>query len=73
MFGFMLFNKKPGVNVYVHDGRYDIIDKPTFRNRWLAELLMRQGGINESVPDGMYNFNARIRGFKIIMDLDRMD
>lgn len=46
------------VTVIVSEGRYDIIDEPTPRKQFLADLLMAIGGINETVPLGTYKFNA---------------
>lgn len=46
------------VTVLVTEGRYDIVDAPTPRNHYLAQLLMSMGGVNETVPLGTYKFNA---------------
>lgn len=46
------------VTVHVTSERYDIIDVPTPRNQYLAQMLMAIGGINESVEPGTYHFNV---------------
>ena len=59
----MLYLKPPDsdltpVTVHVTSERYDIIDVPTPRNMYLANMLMAMGGINESVSPGTYHFNV---------------
>jgi hypothetical protein len=56
--------------VHVTPDRWDSYGTPTYRSKFLFQLLKKTGGINESVPPGWYDFNAKFRGFKLIMSLE---
>lgn len=47
-----------GIEILVHDGRWDALGLDTPRNHELFAILQSIGGINESVEDGVYVFNA---------------
>jgi len=52
--------KKPSpLYVEVTEGRYDMYGTPTRRNKQLAAILKRIGGVNESVPPGTYIFDVK--------------
>ena len=55
--------------VEVRDGQYNCYGDLTTRSAWLAALLKRQGGVNETVEEGYYHYNAIRRGFKLIITL----
>ena len=38
--------------------RWDAIDEPTPENLELVEILKSMGGVNESVPTGVYKFRV---------------
>ena len=63
-----MFNRqthKPIV-VEVRNGQWDAYSQnpiPTGHDQWLLSLIRLQGGINESVTEGHYYFNAKKRLF----------
>jgi hypothetical protein len=56
-------NREPLI-VVVKGNRYECLGPTTSRSRFLFNLLQQQGGVAESVPDGIYHFNAKWRNFK---------
>lgn len=51
--------------VVVKDGRFDCYGPDNARSVFLKNLLFNLGGINETVEEGTYHFNAIRRGFKL--------
>lgn len=68
---FKIFKKSndSGLLVVVQNGEYRCYGEPTPRNQFLMELLKRQGGINHTVTDGCYRYNAKRRGLNWIVTL----
>lgn len=54
-------NKKSPLLVIVHNGRYDIVGAPTFRNIWLANFLKKLGGVSDTVAEGYYDFDVKVQ------------
>jgi len=44
--------------VEVKEGRYECSGPPTLRSKMLFEILQGQGGVSDTVPDGLYTFNV---------------
>lgn len=66
----MFFNRdRDPILVEVSDGRYNCYGVPTARSVWLTALLKSQGGINESVEDGYYHYNAKLQGLNWVVSL----
>jgi len=61
--------ENPGLLIIVSDGRYDMYGAPTIMNRFRAFFLKRMGGIDESVPDGSYDFNIVRDGLRLYAEL----
>jgi hypothetical protein len=71
-----MFRKKKDLTpltIIVGNGRWDAIGNLTPRNQWLYSVLQNQGGINESVEDGLYHFNVKREGFKLKLTLDKIE
>lgn len=67
----MFLNPKPlPVTIVVSKDRWDAFDAPTPRNKALVEHLKQQGGINESVPPGLYHYNVYRKGFRHYASLE---
>ena len=65
-------NTRP-IFVGVKDGRWEaksFSSVPSARDRYLMSLLEAMGGVNETVPPGVYIFNATRKGFKLKIELE---
>jgi hypothetical protein len=67
-----LSNQDPIV-IVVEDGQWNAYGPETARSIFLVKLVQQQGGINESVEDGRYHFNAIRRGLKLELSLNRIN
>lgn len=45
--------------VVVANGRYDMVGKPTLKNKCLAQVLKNIGGVSDVVADGTYIFGVK--------------
>lgn len=69
-----MFKKdKSGIGIVVTDRRWDAYGPDTPRSRFLKKLIDKQGGINESVEDGVYVFNATRKGLNLELTLTRVE
>lgn len=58
-----------GLIIEVGDVDWNAYGAHTMRNRWLYKLLVQQGGVSDSVGPGTYLFDAKFRGFKLVLSL----
>lgn len=64
-----MFKKREPFYIEVSESRYNMYSEPTFRNRFIAGLVQRMGGISETVSPGTYILDVKIGFFKIMFDL----
>jgi hypothetical protein len=57
-------NRSP-ITIYVTTTDWKALGDSTPRSKWLYSCLVKQGGISESVPPGIYHFNVERIGFKL--------
>lgn len=61
----MMTKESPRLYVDVKEDRFFLYGTPGFKARVLAEYVKRQG-VSDSVKPGLYTFDIKRRGFKII-------
>ena len=60
----------PSVQILVTTERWDAVDAPTERNIWLVQVLTAMGGVSDTTPPGVYQFNVEKVGDQMIATLE---
>lgn len=68
MLKFFKFDQIP-LTISVWNGRWDAFGPATARSKRLYKRLESKGGINESVPNGVYHYNVKLERGKLIESL----
>mgnify|MGYP003487582032 CR=1 FL=1 len=57
--------------VVVKDARYEMYGNPrNLRHHLIRQIIRREGGISDTVPNGTYNVTVRFVGFnKVLFDM----
>jgi hypothetical protein len=57
------------ITIYVTGNEWKALGDDTPRSKWLYSMLVKQGGISETVPTGIYHYNVKRVGFKLVASL----
>ena len=65
---------KSPLHIVVTDSRWEAYGAPlSYRQQMLLALLQGTGGISDTVSPGHYHYNAKLKGFNVIVTLEPVD